>query len=415
MSSKDFYRAFEDKHRGSRELIINRISVYMPFLLILKQQYNDALALDIGCGRGEWLELLTKNNISAKGVDLDEGMLKACKDLNLNAIHDDGIEYLKTQEDESLICVSAFHVVEHISFENLQILVEESLRVLKPGGILIMETPNPENIKVATENFYLDPTHIKPIPSALLTFLPEFYGYNRTKVLRLQESKEIEKEVNISLFQILEGVSPDYAIIAQKEAPNNILRLFDEIFKKDFGLSLHNLASRFENRLLSMEQKATQAEQKATQAEEKATQAEQKATQAEQKATHAEEKAIQVEHNYHLILNSNSWKLMKPFRLLGHFSRWFVSGVKHWITFSPTSRPRRILKKLLISLKSYIYANPRLKQQIVKILNKFPKLKNRLKRINNVQPVTNNISSLSSRANEIYNNLKKQQKNNEGL
>ena len=387
MSSKDFYRAFEDKHRGSRELIINRISVYMPFLLILKQQYNDALALDIGCGRGEWLELLTKNNISAKGVDLDEGMLKACKDLNLNAIHDDGIEYLKTQEDESLICVSAFHVVEHISFENLQILVEESLRVLKPGGILIMETPNPENIKVATENFYLDPTHIKPIPSALLTFLPEFYGYNRTKVLRLQESKEIEKEVNISLFQILEGVSPDYAIIAQKEAPNNILRLFDEIFKKDFGLSLHNLASRFENRLLSMEQKATQAE----------------------------EKAIQVEHNYHLILNSNSWKLMKPFRLLGHFSRWFVSGVKHWITFSPTSRPRRILKKLLISLKSYIYANPRLKQQIVKILNKFPKLKNRLKRINNVQPVTNNISSLSSRANEIYNNLKKQQKNNEGL
>ena len=394
MSSKDFYRAFEDKHRGSRELIINRISVYMPFLLILKQQYNDALALDIGCGRGEWLELLTKNNISAKGVDLDEGMLKACKDLNLNAIHDDGIEYLKTQEDESLICVSAFHVVEHISFENLQILVEESLRVLKPGGILIMETPNPENIKVATENFYLDPTHIKPIPSALLTFLPEFYGYNRTKVLRLQESKEIEKEVNISLFQILEGVSPDYAIIAQKEAPNNILRLFDEIFKKDFGLSLHNLASRFENRLLSMEQKATQAEQK---------------------AAHAEEKAIQVEHNYHLILNSNSWKLMKPFRLLGHFSRWFVSGVKHWITFSPTSRPRRILKKLLISLKSYIYANPRLKQQIVKILNKFPKLKNRLKRINNVQPVTNNISSLSSRANEIYNNLKKQQKNNEGL
>ena len=231
MSSKDFYRAFEDKHRGSRELIINRISVYMPFLLILKQQYNDALALDIGCGRGEWLELLTKNNISAKGVDLDEGMLKACKDLNLNAIHDDGIEYLKTQEDESLICVSAFHVVEHISFENLQILVEESLRVLKPGGILIMETPNPENIKVATENFYLDPTHIKPIPSALLTFLPEFYGYNRTKVLRLQESKEIEKEVNISLFQILEGVTPDYAIIAQKEAPNNILRLFDEIFK----------------------------------------------------------------------------------------------------------------------------------------------------------------------------------------
>ena len=406
--SDNFYRAFEDKHRGSRELIKSRLEIYLPFIEKIKQIQPKPKTIDLGCGRGEWLELLSENDCEAQGIDLDEGMLQACTQRGFNVKRQDAIEALRNLDDASISVVSGFHIVEHLPFEVLQTLVQESLRVLKPGGILIMETPNPENIKVATENFYLDPTHIKPIPSALLTFLPEFYGYNRTKVLRLQESKEIEKEVNISLFQILEGVSPDYAIIAQKEAPNNILRLFDEIFKKDFGLSLHNLASRFENRLLSMEQKATQAEQKATQAE-------QKATQAEQKAAHAEEKAIQVEHNYHLILNSNSWKLMKPFRLLGHFSRWFVSGVKHWITFSPTSRPRRILKKLLISLKSYIYANPRLKQQIVKILNKFPKLKNRLKRINNVQPVTNNISSLSSRANEIYNNLKKQQKNNEGL
>ena len=385
--SDNFYRAFEDKHRGSRELIKSRLEIYLPFIEKIKEIQPKPKTIDLGCGRGEWLELLSENDCEAQGIDLDEGMLQACTQRGFNVKRQDAIEALRNLDDASISVVSGFHIVEHLPFEVLQTLVQESLRVLKPGGILIMETPNPENIKVATENFYLDPTHIKPIPSALLTFLPEFYGYNRTKVLRLQESKEIEKEVNISLFQILEGVSPDYAIIAQKEAPNNILRLFDEIFKKDFGLSLHNLASRFENRLLSMEQKATQAEQKATQAE----------------------------HNYHLILNSNSWKLMKPFRLLGHFSRWFVSGVKHWITFSPTSRPRRILKKLLISLKSYIYANPRLKQQIVKILNKFPKLKNRLKRINNVQPVTNNISSLSSRANEIYNNLKKQQKNNEGL
>lgn len=392
--SDNFYRAFEDKHRGSRELIKSRLEIYLPFIEKIKEIQPKPKTIDLGCGRGEWLELLSENDCEAQGIDLDEGMLQACTQRGFNVKRQDAIEALRNLDDASISVVSGFHIVEHLPFEVLQTLVQESLRVLKPGGILIMETPNPENIKVATENFYLDPTHIKPIPSALLTFLPEFYGYNRTKVLRLQESKEIEKEVNISLFQILEGVSPDYAIIAQKEAPNNILRLFDEIFKKDFGLSLHNLASRFENRLLSMEQKATQAEQK---------------------AAHAEEKATQAEHNYHLILNSNSWKLMKPFRLLGHFSRWFVSGVKHWITFSPTSRPRRILKKLLISLKSYIYANPRLKQQIVKILNKFPKLKNRLKRINNVQPVTNNISSLSSRANEIYNNLKKQQKNNEGL
>ena len=128
------------------------------------------MALDIGCGRGEWLELLKDNGISAQGVDLDEGMLKLCRINNLDVFKDDGIEFLKKQLDESLIIVSAFHVVEHIPFATLQFFISEALRVLKPGGVLIMETPNPENIKVATENFYLDPTHIKPIPSKLLSF-----------------------------------------------------------------------------------------------------------------------------------------------------------------------------------------------------------------------------------------------------
>ena len=71
MTNKDFYRAFEDKHRGSRELIKERVSVYLPFVLPLKELYPDVSALDIGCGRGEWLELLKEKKFSAQGIDFD--------------------------------------------------------------------------------------------------------------------------------------------------------------------------------------------------------------------------------------------------------------------------------------------------------------------------------------------------------
>jgi len=251
--SDEFYRAFEDKYRGQRKLIKSRVEVYLPFVLPLNKVYPQSGCLDIGCGRGEWLELLKENEMSATGIDFDEGMLKACLDLSLNVELGDGITQLFSLEEESLIVISAFHVVEHISFEELQTLVKEALRVLKPGGILILETPNPENIKVATENFYLDPTHIKPIPSQLLSFLPEFYGFERTKVLRLQENKALATQGKISLGNVIEGASPDYAVIAQKKAGVNFLKKFDDVFALDFGLSLTALTNKFDSRLLTIE------------------------------------------------------------------------------------------------------------------------------------------------------------------
>ncbi len=425
MSNKDFYRAFEDRHRGSRELIKDRVSVYLPFILPLKKIYSTGLALDIGCGRGEWLELLKENDISAQGIDLDEGMLKACKLLNLDVQQGNGIEYLKKQENESLIAISTFHVVEHISFEDLQALVEESLRVLKPGGLLIMETPNPENIKVATENFYLDPTHINPIPSALLSFVPEFYGYKRSKILRLQEPKGLINQEEINFSDVLGGVSPDYSVVAQKDASDDILKQFNEVFSQEFGLPLTTLTAKFENRLILIESKASQAEEKANQAEEKASQAEEKASQAEEKANQAEEKANQAEekanqaeekanqaevrtngalHHYHMVVNSNSWKLTKPLRLVGKTARWFVTGVKHWVTFSPTSRPRRVLKSILLKMKHRINANPKLKNRINTILNNFPILKNKIKKLTNPSV---SVNVIYVKAEEIPEFLKK--------
>lgn len=306
MLDKDFYRAFEDKYRGSRESIKERVSVYLPFILPLKGKYPLSLILDIGCGRGEWLELLKENDILAKGIDFDEGMLNACHKLDLDVLKGDGIAYLQAQPDESMMAISAFHVVEHITFEDLKLLIKESLRTLKPGGILIMETPNPENIKVATEEFYLDPTHIKPIPSKLLSFLPEFYGFSRAKVLRLQESKELAGQENINLQQVLEGVSPDYAVIAQKEADTETLQQFDKVFSQDFGLSLNLLSEKFERRLQKIEARAMGAEARATRAE--------------AEASAAAERAINAEHHYTQILNSFSYRITKPLRMIRDFA-----------------------------------------------------------------------------------------------
>lgn len=241
-----FYRAFEDKFRGSRSLIISRLDTYRTFISPLKKLYPDAQGLDLGCGRGEWLELLQTEGIEPMGVDQDEGMLQACRELHLPTVRGDAVTYLTSLKNESQTVVSAFHLVEHISFEQLQLVVSESLRVLKPGGLLIMETPNPENIIVGTQNFYIDPTHKRPIPSLLLSFLTEYYGYARTKVLRLQESGTLFQNPTLGLHDILGGVSPDYAVIAQKNATAGVLEKFDNAFAREYGLSLETLSAHYD-------------------------------------------------------------------------------------------------------------------------------------------------------------------------
>ncbi|ATX62803.1 class I SAM-dependent methyltransferase [Yersinia hibernica] len=244
-----FYSSFENQHRGSTELIKRRLDVYIPFITPLLRIYPTSIALDLGCGRGEWLSLVQDLGFDARGVDLDEGMLSYCHDMKLNVENKDILSFLQTIPDESISLVSSFHVIEHIGFENLKELVQESYRVLKPGGLLIMETPNAENIIVGTNNFFLDPTHDKPIPRQLLIFLVEYIGFKKNKILRLQENKELYYEENITLLSVLNGVSPDYSVIAQKNAADNILSQFDSEFKKEFGLSIDVLAERYQSKI----------------------------------------------------------------------------------------------------------------------------------------------------------------------
>ncbi|WP_414040092.1 class I SAM-dependent methyltransferase [Acidithiobacillus sp. M4-SHS-6] len=250
MADPAFYRAFEDRHRGSRELIKNRVRVYLPFLYPLRALYPDGVVLDLGCGRGEWLQLLRDEGFAAHGVDQDVGMLSACASLGLRTERRDMLETLRSQPEASFMVVTGFHIAEHVPFPVLQELVAEALRVLKPAGLLILETPNAENLVVGSSSFYLDPTHQRPLPPLLLAFLTEYAGFLRNKILRLQESPDLTApDAPVSLLQVLAGVSPDYAVVAQKEAAPADLARLDAPFAQEYGLTLADLAARYEAHL----------------------------------------------------------------------------------------------------------------------------------------------------------------------
>jgi len=241
-----FNLAFEDVYRGARDDIKARLAFYDPILKQLSQHQGMAKAIDLGCGRGEWLELLRAHHIDAQGVDLDEEMLIRCRAYGLKTQKIDAISALKALPENSVGLVSAFHLIEHLPFEVLLHLLKEAFRVLVPGGLLLLETPNPENLSVASQWFYLDPSHQKPLPPELMRFSAEFSGFYRPKILRLNESSKIQSSSNIDLLDLFVGVSPDYALLAQKPADEKILELFDVVFEKGSGADLASLTTRYQ-------------------------------------------------------------------------------------------------------------------------------------------------------------------------
>lgn len=242
-----FYRALEDRFRGSRDLIRTRVSVYLPFITPLIEHYPDATLLDLGCGRGEWLEIASSHGFAARGVEQDAGMLAASIEHGCDVVQGDALAFLESLPDESVTVVSAIHVIEHMDFDQLRKMVTEAHRVLHPGGIMILETPNPENIVVATCNFYLDPTHRRPIPPSLLSFVSEYAGFVRIKTLRLQEPAELHlPDTQLELFNVLASASPDYAIVAQKAAAPAVLECNETPFNARYGITVQELASRYD-------------------------------------------------------------------------------------------------------------------------------------------------------------------------
>jgi len=220
-SLDSFFVFLEDNLRGSREEIKRRLKVYLPIIKKAGVGSKSSPILDIGCGRGEWLELLKNKGLYTRGLDLNGIMVKICKELGFNVVQDEALSYLKGLTDNSLGAVTGFHLIEHYGFEFLIKLIEEILRVLKPGGLVILETPNPSNVLVGSCSFYLDPTHNKPLPSTLIKLVLESLGFNKVKIININpysddlKIKNDDFEISKRFNEYFYGPQ-DYAVVGYK-------------------------------------------------------------------------------------------------------------------------------------------------------------------------------------------------------
>ena len=213
----DHARAF----RGTPADVRSRLAVYAPYAQDAFTAVGGASALDLGCGRGEWLEVLKAADIPASGIDLNGDLVSGCQQRGLDVTEGDILKILRSFPDQSRSVISAFHVLEHISFQDLLEVIDQAVRVLKPGGVAIFETPNPNNLFVSSNNFYLDPTHRHPLPSELLGFLIEARGLCDPKVIPLSPYPDYFhlKETDCPAVRFINEhfYGPqDYGIVARK-------------------------------------------------------------------------------------------------------------------------------------------------------------------------------------------------------
>ncbi|MCH6258080.1 class I SAM-dependent methyltransferase [Puniceicoccaceae bacterium K14] len=219
-----FYLAFENKYRGSEEEISQRLHFYRD-IVVDRIKDHDAKILDLGCGRGEWLDLLSASEYkNLEGVDLNSRMVSLCLNKGYSTQNGDIFDYLKSTKENSYDVISGFHIIEHFPFQKLVILFEQALRTLKPGGIAIFETPNPRNLFVGACSFHFDPTHIKPVPSELSSFLAEHLGFEILGVKYSNTHPDIPKELIEApslpaLWHDSLAIGLDYGLVIKK--PSN--------------------------------------------------------------------------------------------------------------------------------------------------------------------------------------------------
>ncbi len=164
------YGHFAERFRGGEEYVRDRQKFYVPYFAACGE------VLDIGCGRGEFLELMRAAGVHARGIDLSRESVAVCVGKGLEAEEQDLFPYLESLPDSSLDGIFSSQVIEHIKPDRLPEMIRLAASKLARGGVLVLETPNPACLAIFATHFYLDPTHHRPIPQALLRFYMEEFG-----------------------------------------------------------------------------------------------------------------------------------------------------------------------------------------------------------------------------------------------
>jgi len=211
----DYYLNFENKFRGNRQTIINRLSSYDSLINLYISEKEDVSLIDIGCGRGEWLEKWRESIPNSIGIEQDLNMVNLCRGCGLNVIQGEAIDTLSSLDSNSISLITIFHVIEHIENDELTLLLEHCYRVLRKDGLLIMETPSIDNLLVSSKLFYIDSTHINHINPDRITYQLEYLGFIKAKYYYLNGGP-LQNEGSLKLTRLLNGVAQDLLIIACK-------------------------------------------------------------------------------------------------------------------------------------------------------------------------------------------------------
>jgi len=160
---------YNSHFRGPSDLVKQRLESYLPDVQHLID--GESLVVDVGCGRGEWLDLCREQGIRIIGNDISEERVSDLLSRGHLVTSGSALKFLASLADSSVECVSAFHFVEHLNLDDLRLLLTEVRRVLRPSGMILVETPNSLNLAVASSTFWIDPTHQRPLHPEVLRYL----------------------------------------------------------------------------------------------------------------------------------------------------------------------------------------------------------------------------------------------------
>ncbi len=172
--------AFVDALRGERGEILGRVEGYVPLLA------EAAPVLDLGCGRGELLEVLQRAGIEARGMDADPAMVASCQRRGLAAEVGQLPQALAALPVASVGAVTAIHLLEHLPVAGWTAVVAAAMRVLRPGGVFLVECPNPDTLRVGGGLYWADPTHRTPVHPRALELVARAVGFEVSEIRYLR-------------------------------------------------------------------------------------------------------------------------------------------------------------------------------------------------------------------------------------
>jgi O-antigen chain-terminating methyltransferase len=206
------YQAFSHRFRGSEEHVRAGQAFYAP------RFHGCKSVLDVGCGQGEFLEVMREAGIPARGIDQSPGSIEYCRSKGLAVEQADLFQYLQNQPSGALDGIFCSQVVEHLPGPGILELIRLCGSALQHGGLLAIETPNPDCLAIFATHFYLDPTHVRPVPSQLLAFYLQEQGFGAIEIVQRFPAPDFYPELNDlpEAFRNRFFGGMDYAIFARK-------------------------------------------------------------------------------------------------------------------------------------------------------------------------------------------------------